>query len=36
VWDGRDVQGKFVARGIYYCRMQAGEFWAMKKLVKLD
>jgi hypothetical protein len=25
-----------VSRGVYYCRMAAGEFRAMKKLVKLD
>jgi len=36
VWDGRDDRGKTVSRGVYYCRMTAGEFRAMKKLVKLD
>jgi hypothetical protein len=35
-WDGRDDRGMTVARGVYYCRMAAGEFRAMKKLVKLD
>ena len=35
-WDGRDAQGRPVARGVYYCRMTAGDFRAMKKLVKLD
>jgi hypothetical protein len=36
VWDGLDDQGATVSRGVYYCRMAAGEFRAMKKLVKLD
>jgi hypothetical protein len=36
VWNGRDGEGKTVARGIYYVRMQAGDFRAMKKVVKLD
>ena len=36
VWDGRDDRGATVSRGVYYCRMAAGEFRAMKKLVKLD
>jgi hypothetical protein len=35
-WDGRDDRGATVSRGVYYCRMAAGEFRAMKKLVKLD
>jgi hypothetical protein len=35
-WDGRDDRGATVSRGVYYCRMVAGEFRAMKKLVKLD
>jgi hypothetical protein len=36
IWDGRDDRGATVSRGVYYCRMAAGEFRAMKKLVKLD
>jgi len=36
VWDGRDDRGVAVPRGVYYCRMAAGEFRAIKKLVKLD
>jgi len=36
VWDGRDNMGAAVSRGVYYCRMQAGDFRAIKKLVKLD
>jgi hypothetical protein len=35
-WDGRDNAGRSAAPGIYYCRMRAGDFQAMKKLVKLD
>jgi hypothetical protein len=35
-WDGRDDRGATVSRGVYYCRMTAGDFRAMKKLVKLD
>jgi hypothetical protein len=36
IWDGRDDRGATVSRGVYCCRMAAGEFRAMKKLVKLD
>jgi hypothetical protein len=36
VWDGRDGAGRAVGRGIYYCRMQAGDFRAIRKLVKLN
>jgi hypothetical protein len=35
-WDGRDDRGMTVSRGVYYCRMTAGDFRSMKKLVKLD
>ena len=35
-WNGRDDRGAVVSRGVYYCRMAAGDFRAMKKLVKLD
>lgn len=35
-WDGRDGAGRPVASGVYYCRMRAGEFRAISKLVKLD
>ena len=35
-WNGRDDRGATVSRGVYYCRMVAGEFRAMKKLVKLN
>ncbi len=35
-WDGLDDRGTKVPRGVYYCRMEAGDFRAIKKLVKLD
>jgi hypothetical protein len=35
-WDGRDNADAKVARGVYYCRMEAGEFRGIQKLVKLD
>ena len=36
VWDGRDDRGATVSRGVYYCRMAAGEFRGIQKLVKLE
>lgn len=35
-WDGRDETGRVLARGVYYCRFETGDFRAIKKLVKLD
>lgn len=35
-WDGRDDSGQPVGPGIYLCRIAAGGFRAMTKLVKLD
>jgi subtilisin family serine protease len=35
-WDGVDDRGAAVSRGVYYCRMAAGEFRAIQKLVKLE
>ncbi len=35
-WDGLDDRGAALSRGVYYCRMTAGEFRAIKKLVKLE
>ncbi len=32
-WNGRDVNGKSVSSGIYFYRMQAGDFSDMKKMV---
>ena len=34
-WDGRDDTGDRVARGVYFCRMNAGEFSATEKVVLL-
>jgi hypothetical protein len=33
VWDGTDAGGQQVASGIYYCRMQAGNFFQVKKML---
>lgn len=35
VWDGKDAQGKDVASGIYFYRLQAGEFTDSKRMVIL-
>jgi len=32
-WDGRDDAGRSVASGVYLCRMEAGNFSAVRKLV---
>lgn len=34
-WDGRDSQGNLVAAGVYFYRMQAGDFQMVRKLVLL-
>jgi hypothetical protein len=34
-WDGKDAAGRSVARGVYFCRMEAGTFMATEKLVLL-
>jgi hypothetical protein len=36
VWDGTDSSGSKVARGVYFCRMNAGEFNATEKVVLLQ
>ena len=33
VWDGRDEEGKDVASGVYLCRMEAGKFVQVRKMV---
>ena len=33
IWDGRDAAGRDVASGVYLCRMVAGEYRAVRKLV---
>jgi hypothetical protein len=35
-WDGRDETGARVARGVYFCRMTAGDFSATEKVVLLQ
>ena len=35
-WDGRDSNENQVARGVYFCRMTAGEFTATEKIVLLQ
>jgi hypothetical protein len=35
-WDGRDGQGRIVSKGVYFCKLQAGDFAATEKLVKLE
>ena len=35
-WDGRDARGDVVARGIYFCRMDAGSFAATRELRKVE
>jgi hypothetical protein len=35
-WNGTDSAGSRVARGIYFCRMSAGEFNATQKIVMLQ
>jgi hypothetical protein len=32
-WNGFDGRGRYVAPGVYYCRLQAGDFTAAQKLV---
>ena len=34
-WDGKDQAGNMVSSGVYFCRLQAGEFVGMKKLLFL-
>jgi hypothetical protein len=33
-WDGRDEYGRLARSGVYFCRLQAGEFAAARKMVK--
>jgi len=32
-WDGRNEKGKFVASGVYFCRLEAGRYRDVKKMV---
>ncbi|MDZ7374991.1 MAG: T9SS type A sorting domain-containing protein, partial [candidate division KSB1 bacterium] len=33
VWDGRDHKGEFVSSGIYFCRMETGDYFGTIKLL---
>ena len=35
-WNGKDSQGRFVVNGIYFYRIQAGDFTAAKMMVLLN
>jgi hypothetical protein len=35
-WDGRDQNGRPAHGGVYFCRLQAGEFTAARKMVKVE
>jgi N-acetylneuraminic acid mutarotase len=35
-WDGRDECGRPARSGVYFCRLQAGEFTAARKMVKAE
>lgn len=32
-WDGKDKNGQIVPSGTYFCRLEAGGFAAVKKLI---
>jgi hypothetical protein len=34
-WDGRNARGEKVAGGVYFCRLEAGNFIQTKKMVLL-
>jgi hypothetical protein len=36
VWDGQDDRGTPVAAGVYFCRLEAGERSAIRKLVRMQ
>ena len=35
VWDGRDTQGQMLASGMYFCRLEAGPFAAVRRMMLL-
>jgi hypothetical protein len=35
LWDGRDTNGRAVASGLYFCRLQAGDFITTRRMVLL-
>jgi len=36
VWTGSDEHGRQVAGGVYFCRLQSGNFTATKKMSKIE
>ena len=36
VWDGADESGRQVSSGLYFYRLEAGEFVAVRKMMKLQ
>ena len=36
IWNGYDEKGKKVPNGVYFCRLEADEFIATKKMVKME
>lgn len=36
LWNGRDDTGRAVAAGVYFCRIRAGQFNAMQKIILLQ
>ncbi len=36
VWDGADENGRQVSSGLYFYRLEAGEFVAVRKMMKLQ
>jgi hypothetical protein len=32
-WDGADEAGRQLSSGVYFCRMRAGEFTQVKKMI---
>ena len=35
LWDGTDAQGRDIASGVYLCRMEAGDYHAVRKMLLL-
>ena len=34
-WDGKDDRGEFVSSGVYFYRMESGDFNSLKKMILL-
>jgi len=35
LWNGRDDRGKQMSSGLYFCRLKAGSFTSLRKMVLL-